>query len=241
MDITILLESIIIGAIVGIAVGAGAARMFHAPEVQAAGAFRTMGEMNACMGDPISHISFGFSFFVNTMVNNLATGCMDQDFLHRVIPNFAAGILSIKNKKVEQTVYDPFKMAIAGGAIGAIFYALINTSISFVPAHVSETMPLVINPAISNLLIVMDVLYILAALDNGKYTGSWGLVLGAISYLVVGSATPGAILGILTGKTIELNGVKSKISIVFIILMVVVWILIAYFRGFHTTLLQAFM
>ena len=68
MDITILLESIIIGAIVGIAVGAGAARMFHAPEVQAAGAFRTMGEMNACMGDPISHISFGFSFFVNTMV-----------------------------------------------------------------------------------------------------------------------------------------------------------------------------
>ena len=132
-------------------------------------------------------------------------------------------------------------MAIAGGAIGAIFYALINTSISFVPAHVSETMSLVINPAISNLLIVMDVLYILAALDNGKYTGSWGLVLGAISYLVVGSATPGAILGILTGKTIELNGVKSKISIVFIILMVVVWILIAYFRGFHTTLLQAFM
>lgn len=241
MNFVILVESIIIGVIVGVAVGAGAARMFHAPEVQAAGAFRTLGEMNACMGDPISHLSFGFSFFVNTMVNNMATGCMTQDFLHRVIPNFAAGLLSIRNKKVEETIYDPFKMAVMGGIVGAVLYTLINTSISFVPTYVSKTLSLVINPAIANLLIVMDVLYILAALDNGKYTGSWGLALSAISYLVVGSATPGAILGILTGKTIEMNGVKSKISIIFIVLMVVIWLLIAYFRGFYGTLINAFM
>lgn len=241
MDIVVLIESVILGALVGIAVGAGAARMFHAPEVQAAGAFRTLGEMNACNGDPISHLSFGFSFFVNTMVNNMATGCMTQDFLHRVIPNFAAGLLTIRNKDLKQTIQDPLKMGIAGGIAGIILYTIINTSVSFIPTEVSTTLTTVITPAITNLLIVMDVLYILAALDNGKYTGSWGLILGAISYLVVGSATPGAILGILTGKTIELNGVKSKVSIIFIVLMVVIWALIAYFRGFYGNLLAAFM
>lgn len=239
--ILIILKSIIIGGIAGVAVGAGAARMFHAPKIQAAGAFRTMGEMSACMGDPISHLSFGFSFFINTMVNNLATGCMDQDFLHRVIPNFAAGFLTMKNKKMEETVHNPFKMAVAGGIVGAILYVMINASVSFVPESLSMTMAQVINPAIKNLLIVMDVLYILAALDNGKHTAIWGLTLGAISYLVVGSATPGAILGILTGKTIETNGLKSKISIVFIVLMVVVWGLVAYFRGFFPLIIDAFM
>lgn len=237
----ILIQSIIIGALAGIAVGAGAARMFHAPKIQAAGAFRTMGEMNACMGDPVSHVSFGFSFLINTMVNNMATGSMDQDFLHRVIPNFAAGILTIKNKKIEETVHNPFKMALIGGVVGAVLYAIINTSVSIVPESVSMTVSQVLNPAIANLLIVMDVLYILAALDNGKYTGTWGLVLGGLSYLIVGSATPGAILGILTGKTIENNGVKSRISIVFIVLMVVIWGMVAYFRGFFSLIMNAFM
>lgn len=236
----ILTESIIIGALAGLGTGAGAARMFHAPKVQAAGAFRTLGEMNACLGDPVSHFSFGFSFYINTIVNNLATGCMDQDFLHRVVPNFAAGLLTLKNKKVEETVYDPWKMGIAGALVGAVLYTLMNMSVSFIPAYVSTTMTTVISPAIKNMLLVMDILYILAALQNGKYTGTWGLALGALSYLVVGSATPGAILGILTGKTIEMNGIKSKISIFFIVLMVVVWILIAYFRGFFPNLAAAF-
>ena len=67
-----------------------------------------------------------------------------------------------------------------------------------------------------------------------------GIALGSVAYLVTGNATPGLILGILTGKTIELNGVKSKISIVFIVLMVVIWTLIAYFRGFFPKLTAAF-
>lgn len=237
---TILLESILIGAIVGLGVGAGAARMFHAPEVQAAGAFRTLGEMNACLGDPISHFSFGFSFLINCAVNNLATGCMTQDYLHRVIPNFAAGVLTLRNKKVEETVYNPLKMGLVGAVVGAVFYSLLNMSISFVPKPVTTTMQSVLTPAINNMLLVMDILYILAAIQNGKYTGTWGLVLGAISRLIVGSATPGAILGILTGKTIEMNGAKSKVSIIFIVMIIVLWTLVAYFRGFFGTMISVF-
>ena len=236
----ILIESLIIGAIVGLGVGAGAARMFHAPEVQAAGAFRTMGEMNACLGDPISHFSFGFSFYLNSAAQNLAAGVMDQDFLHRTIPNVAAGLLTLKNKKVEETVYNPFKMGVAGALVGAALYPIINLSAQLVPAYVSETMTKIFAPAVSNMLIVMECLYLIAALDNGKYTGIAGIVLGAISRLVSGNATPGLILGILTGKTIEMNGWKSKVSWIFIAIMVVLWTLIAHFRGFFPKLIAAF-
>lgn len=237
----IALESIIIGALAGFGVGAGAARMFHAPKIQAAGAFRTLGEMNACLGDPISHFSFGLSFYINCAVENLAAGVLEQDFLHRVVPNVTAGLLSLKNKKVEETIYNPYKMAMAGAVVGAVLYTLVNMSVSFVPEYVSVSMTQVFSPAINNMLIVMDCLYLIAALENGKLTGIWGIALGSLSMLIVGRATPGLILGILTGKTIELNGIKSKISIIFIILMVVVWILIAYFRGFFPKLIAAFL
>lgn len=237
--IGIIIKSIIVGGLAGAGAGAGAARMFYAPKVQAAGAFRTLGEMNACLGDPIAHFSFGLSFYLNCAVQNLSAGILDQDFLHRVVPNVAAGVLCIRNKKVEETVYDPFKMAVAGGVVGIVLYTILNMSIALVPDYVSNTMVSIFTPAINNMLIVMQGLYLIAALDNGIVTGCWGIILGAISYLVTGNATPGLILGILTGKTIELNGVKSKVSIVFIVLMVVVWILIAYFRGFFPTLIEA--
>lgn len=236
----IIIKSLIIGALAGAGVGAGAARMFFAPEVQAAGAFRTIGEMNACLGDPVAHFSFGFSFYLNCAVQGLATGCFEQDFLHRVVPNVAAGILTLKNKDIEDTVYDPAKMAIVGAVVSALLYAILNFGVSFVPATVSGTITKVMTPAINNMLIVMQALYIIAALDNGKYTGICGLILGGVSYLVAGNATPGAILGILTGKTIENNGIKSKISVIFIVVMIVVWALIAYFRDFYTKLFAAF-
>ncbi|HWR31306.1 MAG TPA: DUF4311 domain-containing protein, partial [Negativicutes bacterium] len=62
----IIFESLVIGALVGFGTGAGAARMFHAPNVQGMGAFRTLGELNACEGDPLSHFSFGLGFFFNS-------------------------------------------------------------------------------------------------------------------------------------------------------------------------------
>ena len=236
----IVLKSLIIGSIAGFGVGAGAARMFFAPKVQAAGAFRTIGEMNACLGDAVAHFTFGFSFYLNCAVQGLATGCFEQDFLHRVVPNVAAGILTLKNKNYEETVYDPAKMAIVGAIVSAVLYTILNLSVSIVPEYVSNSMSVVFNSAINNMMIVMQVLYLIAALDNGKATGCWGIVLGALSYLITGNATPGLILGILTGKTIEMNGLKSKISIVFIVLMIVVWGSVAYFRGFFPKLIAAF-
>lgn len=238
--IAIIAKSLLIGGLAGFGVGAGAARMFHSPEVQAAGAFRTLGEMNACLGDPVAHFSFGLSFYLNCVVQNLAGGAVTQDYLHRVVPNVSAGLLTLKNKKVEETVYDPFKMALVGAVVGAVMYAILCCSVSLVPEYVSDTMLAIFKPAINNMLIVMQGLYLIAALENGRLTGCWGIILGAVSYLVTGNATPGLILGILTGKTIELNGVKSKISIVFIILMVALWIAIAYFRGFFPNLVAAF-
>lgn len=62
MFLIILIKSLIIGALVGVGVGAGAARMFHAPTTQGMGAFRTLGELNSCEGDPASHFSFGLGF-----------------------------------------------------------------------------------------------------------------------------------------------------------------------------------
>ncbi len=43
MFLIILIKSLIIGGLVGVGVGAGAARMFHAPTTQGMGAFRTPG------------------------------------------------------------------------------------------------------------------------------------------------------------------------------------------------------
>lgn len=54
MFLIILFKSLIIGGLVGVGVGAGAARMFHAPTTQGMGAFRTLGELNSCEGDPAS-------------------------------------------------------------------------------------------------------------------------------------------------------------------------------------------
>ncbi|MDU2997781.1 MAG: DUF4311 domain-containing protein [Klebsiella pneumoniae] len=47
MFLIILIKSLIIGGLVGVGVGAGAARMFHAPTTQGMGAFRTLGELNS--------------------------------------------------------------------------------------------------------------------------------------------------------------------------------------------------
>ena len=229
--IGLLIKSVIVGALCGFSVGAAAARMFFAPKIMVAGAFRTMGELNACMGDPVSHISFGLSYMLNSWANNIAYGGLQQDFLHRTIPNLSAGLLLLKNKKVEETLYDPFKMAVMGGIVGAVCYALMNCTGSLVPAFVTDKMMEVFTPAANYLLIVMQLLYLIACLDNGKNTGIWGLLLGAVSYLATGNALAGLVLGILTGKTIEDHGYKSKVSITFIVLMAVIWGYICYARG----------
>lgn len=238
--IALLIKSLIVGALMGLSVGAGAARMFHAPAIMSAGAFRTIGELNACAGDSMSHITFGLSYYLSTWADNVAHGGMGQDFMHRTIPNVGAGILLAKNKNVEETLHDPFKMAMICAPVGAVLYALMNCTGNLVPAFVTSKMMEALTPAASYLMIIMQILYLIACLENGVYTGICGLILGSVAYLATGNACSGLILGILTGKTIEANGIKSKISIIFIVLMTVIWGYICYARGFWGNALNAF-
>lgn len=235
--IEVVLKSMIIGALGGAAISAGNARMFHAPEVQAMGAFRTMGELNACKGDPISHFTFGLGFLFNAGASMVGGGALTADVLHRIVPNWAAGALLLKNDKVEETLYHPGRMAVAGAIVGAITLALLNTMASMIPENLALIAEGILKPASSMMVdMVMPVLFILAALDAGRTTGIWGLTLAGLSRVIMGNATPGAILGIIIGQTIQENG-YSKSAKVMIGVVAALFILIAYFRDFWGSLL----
>ena len=137
--LTILFQSIIIGGLVGFAAGVGAARMFTAPKTQALGAFRTLGEMNAAEGDPASHFSFGLGFFFNAWASTVGAGAFTQDITHRVIPNWAAAGLLVKNRNVEQTMHNPKKMGIAGAIAGIVVVAFLNCTSSSIPESLQVT------------------------------------------------------------------------------------------------------
>jgi uncharacterized protein (TIGR03580 family) len=234
----ILIYSLIIGAIAGGCIAAGAARMFHAPEVQAMGAFRTLGEMNACSGDPIAHFSFGLGFFFSAAASTVAAGALTGEVLHRIVPNWSASILLLKNRNVEETVWNPRKMMLAGAAVGAVVVTFLNTMARLIPEKLSLVAQNVLTPATGWLINpVMPAIFWLAALDGGKYTGMWGTVLGGVSALVSGNAVPGIVLGILIGKSAEENGYKSNMVRILIAIVVVMFIAIAYFRGFFTKLI----
>lgn len=233
----LILYSIIIGVIGGGAIAAGAARMFHAPEIQGMGAFRTIGEMNACNGDPISHFSFGLGFFFNAAASAIATGALTGDVLHRIVPNWSATILLQRGRSVEDAIYNPARMMVVGAAVGGVVMTFLNTMSSMIPESLSTIAKEVLSPATSWLLNpVMPGIFWLAAMDAGKSTGVWSTVLGGISAIVSGNALPGIVLGILIGKSAEQQGYKSKIVQLLIAIVVVMFILIAYFRGFHTKL-----
>ena len=227
----ILMKSLIIGALSGIAVGVGAARMFHAPKVQGMGAFRTLGELNACQGDPISHFSFGLGFFFNSWASVVAAGALTQDIDHRIIPNWAAALLMVKNKNVEETLHNPQKMAMAGGVIGAIVVAFLNTTAMAVPSAVQMVAMAMLVPA-ANMLIntVMPIVFWLAAMDAGKRTGMWGTVLGGLAQLIMGNAVPGVVLGILIGKGVDDSG-WNRVTKMLLATVIILFTLSAFFRG----------
>jgi len=233
----IILKSLIIGALGGAGVAAGAARMFHAPEVQAMGAFRTLGELNACKGDPVAHFSFGLGFFFNAAASAVASGALSQDVFHRVVPNWAASGLLVKNKKVEETLYNPAKMMVAGAVVGALTVAVLNSAASLIPESLSVVAKSILGPA-ANLMInpVMPIIFWLAALDAGKRTGLWGTALGGLAHMIMGNAVPGIVLGILIGQSSEDNGYNKSVRIM-IGIVAVLFITIGYFRGFWVKLL----
>ena len=229
----IIIYSAIIGIIGGGCIAAGAARMFHAPEIQSMGAFRTLGELNACNGDPIAHFSFGLGFFFSAAASAVAAGSLTQDVMHRIVPNWSAAALLVKNNKVEETVQNPRKMMMAGSVVGGLVVIFLNTMASIIPEKLSLIASEVLGPATTWLINpVMPAIFWLAAMDAGKTTGMWGTVLGGVSALITGNATPGVVLGILIGKSAEENGYKSKVVQVLIAIVVILFVAIAYFRGF---------
>ena len=229
----IIIYSAIIGIIGGGCIAAGAARMFHAPEIQSMGAFRTLGELNACNGDPIAHFSFGLGFFFSAAASAVAAGSLTQDVMHRIVPNWSAAALLVKNNKVEETVQNPRKMMMAGSVVGGLVVIFLNTMASIIPEKLSLIASEVLGPATSWLINpVMPAIFWLAAMDAGKTTGMWGTVLGGVSALITGNATPGVVLGILIGKSAEENGYKSKVVQILIAIVVILFVAIAYFRGF---------
>lgn len=236
----VLIKSLIIGALGGAAVAAGAARMFHAPEIQAMGAFRTLGEINACKGDPVSHFSFGLGFFFNAAGSVIGAGALTQDVLHRIVPNWAAAALLVKNKKVEETLYDPARMGVMGAIIGAVVVAALNLLANAIPESLAVIASGILSPA-ANLMIntVMPIIFWLAALDAGKITGIWGTVLGGLAYLIMGNAVPGCVLGIIVGQSVEDNGYNKTVKVMLAVIAAL-FIVIGIGRGFWGKLIMAF-
>ena len=240
MFFEVLIKSLIIGALGGAAVSAGAARMFHAPKVQAMGAFRTLGELNACKGDPVAHFSFGLGFFFNAAGAVIGAGALTQDVLHRIVPNWAASFLLVKNKNVEETLQDPAKMGVVGAVIGAITVALLNLIANAIPESLSIIASGILAPA-ANLMIntVMPIIFWLAALDAGKTTGIWGTILGGLGYLIMGNAVPGCVLGIIIGQSVKDNGYNKTVKIMLAVITAL-FIVIGIGRGFWCNLIAAF-
>lgn len=234
----VFVKSIIIGLLAGIGVGAGAARMFHAPKSQGMGAFRTLGELNACQGDPISHFSFGLGFFFNAWASTIAAGAFTQDVDHRIIPNWAAAILMIKNKNPEETLHDPKKMAIASGIVGMVVVTFLNMTSQSIPESMKIVATDVLVPA-ANLLIshIMPVIFWLAAIDAGKRSGFWGTVFGGLAQVIMGNAVPGVVLGILIGKGVD-DGGWNKVTKIMFVSVIILFILSGFFRGVDIKMIE---
>ena len=234
--IFIVMKSLIIGFIGGAAIAAGAARMFHTPNSQSMGAFRTLGELNACQGDTMAHFSFGLGFLFNAAAAVVAAGALTQDVFHRVIPNFAAAALLSKNKKLEDTLHNPLKMGVAGGFIGAVVVTFLNTVAFLIPASLSQIAKEILSPAAALMINpVMPIVFWLAALDAGKITGVWATVLGGLAHMIMGNAVPGIVLGILIGQTIDESGYNKSVKVM-IGIVIILFVIIAYFRGFFAKL-----
>lgn len=237
--ITILLKSLLIGGIVGFPVGVGAARMFHIPSVQGMGAFRTLGELNACQGDAISHFSYGLGFIFSAMASSVAGGALSTEVDHRIIPNWSAAFLLFRNKKVEETLYDPKKMGFIGTFVGMFLVTILNLTASSVPESLQNVATQVIVPAADWLLNpVMPIVFWMAAINAGKETGMYGTIFGGVAQMVMGNAVPGLVLGILIGKGKEEAGWTKTVKIMFSATCLI-FIFSAFFRGIDIRLLES--
>lgn len=237
--VVILFKSIIIGALIGFPLGAGAARMFHIPKSQSLGAFRTIGEMNACQGDRASHFSFGIGFLFYAWASAVGAGALTQNVGHRIIPNWSVALLLRKGKTVEETMHNPLKMSIAGTIVGTVIVAFLSITTASIPGGLKSVATEVLIPAAEWLLNpVMPAIFWLAALDAGKRTGFWGTILGGPAHIIMGNAIPGIVLGILVGKGVEDNG-WNKITKTLLSAIIIMFILIAFFKEVDIDFLES--
>ncbi len=86
-------------------VGAGVARMFHAPTTQGMGAFRTL-RTQLCEATRHPYL-LGWVFFFNARASSVAAGSFTRDVDHRIIPNPRGGAYDQKNRNVGATLHDP--------------------------------------------------------------------------------------------------------------------------------------
>lgn len=229
--IDLILKSAIVGGLAGAGAAGGAARMFHAPAIQGMGAFRTLGEMNACNGDPVAHFSYGLGFFFSSAGSVVGTGSLSSDVLHRIIPQWSAGAaIAVTGDK--QGAEDPSAMMWCGAAIGAVLVVFLNTVASLIPSTMSLIASNVVSPAADLILSpILPVAFWISALSAGKAQGACATIFGVLAQYIMGNATPGTVLGILVGQSIADSGYKSKRSIAMTLFVVVMFLLIAYFRN----------
>ena len=229
--IDLIIKSILVGALAGAGAGGGAARMYGAPDIQGMGSFRGLGELNACNGDPISHFSFGLGFFFSSAGSVVGTGSLSSDVLHRIVPQWAAGLSSLTSKDRE-AIKDPFKMAVAGGIVGAVVVTILNVFANIIPTTMSTIANNVVSPAADLILDpVLPVAFWLAALSAGVNHATFATIFGVLGQSIMGNATPGLVLGILIGQSVEDTGLKSKRTIAMLTFVIVMFLLIGFFRG----------
>ncbi|MFB6704135.1 DUF4311 domain-containing protein [Streptomyces sp. NBC_01527] len=236
--LTILLESIVIGGLIGFAASAGVARMFHAPKVQGMGAFRTLGELNACENDPVAHFSFGLGFFFNAWAGAVGTGALSSDVDHRIVPHWAAALSMVKNRNLTETLHNPRRMAFVGTGVGIVLVSALNTTAASIPDSLQRIAADVLGPA-SEWLInpVMPIVFWMAAVDAGRRTGAWGTVLGGVAHIVMGNAVPGIVLGIVIGKALDDLG-WTRLTRVLAGAVAVLFIASAFLRGVDLDILE---
>ncbi|MDJ1133762.1 DUF4311 domain-containing protein [Streptomyces iconiensis] len=234
----VLMESAVIGALIGFGASAGVARMFHAPKVQGMGAFRTLGELNACENDPIAHFSFGFGFFFNAWASAVGAGALTGDVDHRIVPHWAAALSMAKNRNLAETLHNPRRMAFCGAGVGMVLISVLNTSAASVPGSLQKVAAEVLGPA-SEWLInpVMPIIFWMAAIDAGRRTGGWGTVLGGLAHVVMGNAVPGIVLGIVVGKALDDLG-RTRLTRVLVGAVIALFVISGILRGVDLQLLE---
>ena len=166
-------------------------------------------------------------------------GAFTQDVDHRIIPHWATAALLFKNRDLATTLHDPKKMAIAGGIIGAIVVAFLNSTPPYRTALQVTAVKVLVPTA--NLLVntVMPVIFWLAAIEAGKKSGFWATIFGGLAQLIMGNAVPGLVLGILIGKGVEESG-WNHVTKVMMAAIVLLFVLSGFFRGFDMKLIESF-